>query len=88
MEWALSHRLEKTMRGNHTNNYAGAGMRIIKDCFGRIKAYNRIQMFQFITVTMENTSLTDYWTWPIADTALELHFGIRHSTVYRKHLQI
>ena len=49
MEWALSHRLEK----NHTNNYAGAGMRMIKDCFGRIKAYNRIQMFQFITVTME-----------------------------------
>ena len=48
-----SHRLVKTMRGNHTNNYAEAGMRIIKEIvFGRIKAYNLIQMFQFITVTM------------------------------------
>ena len=42
------------MRGNHTNNYAEAGMRIIKEIvFGRIKAYNLIQMFQFVTVTME-----------------------------------
>ena len=24
--------------------------------------------------------LTDNWIWPIADTALELHFSIRHST--------
>ena len=42
------------MRGNHTNNYAEAGMRIIKEIvFGRVKAYNLIQMFQFITITME-----------------------------------
>ena len=43
------------MRGNHTNNYVEAGMRILKEIiFGRIKAYNLIhQMFQFITVTME-----------------------------------
>ena len=42
------------MRGNHTNNYAEAGIRILKEIvFGRIKAYNLIQMFQFITVTME-----------------------------------
>ena len=53
-EWALSYRVDKMMRGNHTNNYAEAGMRIIKEIvFGRIKAYNLIQMFQFVTVTME-----------------------------------
>ena len=53
-EWALTYRLEKMMRGNHTNNYAEAGIRILKEIiFGRIKAYNLIQMFQFITVTME-----------------------------------
>lgn len=53
-EWALSYRVDKMMRGNHTNNYAEAGMRIIKEIvFGRIKAYNLIQMFQFVTITME-----------------------------------
>ena len=30
-EWALSYRVDKIMRGNHTNNYAEAGMRIIKE---------------------------------------------------------
>ena len=40
------------MMGNHTNNYAEAGMRIIKEIvFGRVKAYNLIQMF---TVTMDS----------------------------------
>ena len=53
-EWALSYRVDKIMRGNHTNNYAEAGMRIIKEIvFGRIKAYNLIQMFEFVTVIME-----------------------------------
>ena len=54
MEWALSYRVEKMMRGNHTNNYAEAGMRIIKEIvFGRVKAFNLTQMFQFVTLTME-----------------------------------
>ena len=53
-EWALSYRLNDMTRGNNTNNYAEAGMRIIKELvFGRVKAYNLIQMFQFITTTME-----------------------------------
>ena len=30
-EWALSHRVEKITRGNHTNNYAETGIRVIKD---------------------------------------------------------
>ena len=53
-EWALSYRVKQIMRGNHTNNYAKGGIRIIKEIvFDRVKAYNLIQMFQFITPTME-----------------------------------
>lgn len=53
-EWALSYRMKETMRGNHTNNYAEGGIRIIKEMvFDRVKAYNLIQMFEFITITME-----------------------------------
>ena len=41
-------------QGNNTNNSAEAGIRIIKEIvFGRVKAYNLIQMFQFVTSTME-----------------------------------
>ena len=53
-EWALSFRVEKIFRNNHTNNYAEAAIRILKEMiFGRVKAYNLIQMFNFITDTME-----------------------------------
>ena len=53
-EWAISHRIDLMTRGNHTNNYAEAGMRVLKEIvFGRVKAYNLIQMFQFVTTTME-----------------------------------
>lgn len=42
------------MRGINTNNYAEAGIRILKDIvFKRIKAYNLVQVFEFITVTFE-----------------------------------
>ena len=54
-EWALSHRVTAITRGNNTNNYAEAAMRVLKEMiFGRVKAYNLIQMFQFITTTMES----------------------------------
>ena len=46
--------LLKSRQNDEANNYAEAGMRIIKEIvFGRTKAYNLIQMFQFVTVTME-----------------------------------
>ena len=39
---------------NNTNNYAEAGIRVLKEIiFGRVKAYNLIHMFKFITITME-----------------------------------
>ena len=53
-EWAVCFRQDILIRGNNTNNYAEAGIRIIKDqVFSRIKTYNLIQMFSFITESME-----------------------------------
>ena len=53
-EWAICFRNGATMRGINTNNYAESGIRILKDIiFKRVKAYNLIQLFQFITVTFE-----------------------------------
>lgn len=53
-EWAVCYRNNSTMRGIQTNNYAEAGIRILKDIvFKRIKAYNLIQVFDFITMTFE-----------------------------------
>ena len=40
-EWALYYRKETCVRANNTNNYAEAGMRILKEnVFNRTKAYN------------------------------------------------
>ena len=53
-EWALIYRQKLLTRGHNTNNIAEAGIRIIKDLvFERVKAYNLVQMFGFITETME-----------------------------------
>lgn len=53
-EWALCYRKSLLVRGNHTNNIAEAGIRIVKEIvFGRVKAYNLVQMFQFVTDAME-----------------------------------
>ena len=42
------------IRGNHTNTYDEAGIHILKEqVFSRIKAYYVIQMFHFITETVE-----------------------------------
>ena len=53
-EWATSYRLGLLTRGNNTNNYAEVGFRIFKDIIcQRTKAFNLIQLFQFITVNLE-----------------------------------
>ena len=50
----LSYRKHLLIRGNRTNNYAEAGMRILKDLvFSRVKAYNLVQMFSFVTECLE-----------------------------------
>ena len=52
--WALSFRSELCMRGNNTNNYVKRSFGILKDIvFARTQAYNCVQVFQFITMSME-----------------------------------
>ena len=52
--WAICYRKHLLARGNHTNNYAEAGIRIVKDLvFNRVKAYNIVQMFSFVTECLE-----------------------------------
>ena len=56
-EWAHCHRKCLMIRGNHTNNYAEAGIKILKDTkviITQIKAYNTVQMFHFVIDTMDN----------------------------------
>jgi len=53
-EWAICYRTHLLTRGNQTNNYAEAGIRIVKELvFQRVKAYNIVQMFSFITECLE-----------------------------------
>ena len=53
-EWAFCYQKRMRIRGNHTNNYAEAGMRILnKLVFSSIKAYNTTQIFHLITETIE-----------------------------------
>ncbi|CAG8773372.1 37186_t:CDS:2 [Gigaspora margarita] len=52
--WTLSFCLELPLRGNNTNNYIERGFGVMKDIiFTRTQAYNPVQMFQFITTSME-----------------------------------
>ena len=52
--WAHCYRTDLPLRGNHTNNYAEAGMKILKELiFSRVKAYNIVQMFSFVTEVLE-----------------------------------
>ena len=79
------------MRGNQTNNYAEAGMRILKDLiFSRVKAYNLVQMFSFVTECLEL-----YYTRKILSVAhnryehhISLRFqGIKCSGIAKGHIQ-
>src|SRR5205823_6184732 len=52
--WALSFRSNLPMRGNNTNNYVERSFGILKDIiFSRTQAFNSVQVFHFITVSME-----------------------------------
>ncbi len=54
-EWAHCYRKRLMLRGNHTNNYAEAGMKILKELiFSRVKAYNMVQVFHFLSETLES----------------------------------
>ena len=52
--WALCYRKILPVRGNHTNNYAEVGIKILKELvFSCVKAYNLTQMFFFVAEVME-----------------------------------
>ena len=53
--WAHCYRKSLLIRGTHTNNYAEAGIKIILKelVFGKVKAYNLLQMFYFVVDTLE-----------------------------------
>ena len=53
-QWAIAYRSELCIRGKHTNNYSEASVRILKDrVFERTRAYNLVQLFQFLSTTLE-----------------------------------
>ena len=42
-EWAVCFRKHLLVRGNYTNNYSEAGIRVLKELvFSRVKAYNHV----------------------------------------------
>lgn len=53
--WALCYRSMLPVRGNNTNNYCEAAMRILKDkILLRTKAYNVPQLFDFLATRLSN----------------------------------
>ena len=53
-KWAICFQQHLLIRGNQTNNYAEAGIKILKEIvFSRVKAYNLIEMVSFVTDTMD-----------------------------------
>ncbi len=55
-EWCICFKTggDKSTRGINTNNYAESGIRILKDIlFRRVKAYNLVQLCEFLTVSFE-----------------------------------
>ena len=55
-EWALCHRKNLITRGNNTDNYTESMINIFKSVIlQRMRAYNLIELFKFITEDLENT---------------------------------
>ncbi|XP_033986970.1 uncharacterized protein LOC117482854 [Trematomus bernacchii] len=64
--WALSYRGSFLTRGNNTNNFAEAAMRVLKDkILQRTKAFNLPQLFDLLTSRLET-----YYEARIVDVAL------------------
>lgn len=63
--WAVCYRHHLLVRGNNTNNYAEAAMRILKDqIFERVRAYNMVQLLDFLV-----TRLPSYYERRLIDLA-------------------
>ncbi|KAJ8337870.1 hypothetical protein SKAU_G00368360, partial [Synaphobranchus kaupii] len=64
--WALSYREDLPTRGNQTNNYVEAAMRVLKDkILQRTKAFNLPQLFHLFTSRLES-----YYEARVTDVAL------------------
>ncbi|KAK8373151.1 hypothetical protein O3P69_012322 [Scylla paramamosain] len=63
--WAVCYRHDLLVRGNNTNSYAEAAMRILKDqIFERVRAYNIAQLLDFLV-----TRLPSYYERRLIDLA-------------------
>ena len=91
-EWALCFRKHLLVRGNHTNNYAEAGIKILKELiFNRVKAYNHVQMFSFVTECLEL-----YYTRKLLSVAhnridryISIKFqGLKSANISREHITL
>ncbi|KAJ4931751.1 hypothetical protein JOQ06_010191 [Pogonophryne albipinna] len=75
--WALSYRGSFLTRGNNTNNFAEAAMRVLKDkILQRTKAFNLPQLFDLLTSRLET-----YYETRIVDVALG------HGNIAASHIQ-
>lgn len=64
--WALSYRRDLPTRGNQTNNYVEAAMRVLKDkILQRTKAFNLPQLFNLFVTRLEM-----YYEARVTDVAL------------------
>ena len=82
-DWAHCYHATAMIWGNHTNNYAEAGMCVLKELiFGRVKAYNLIQMFQFVTEIMERYYKSKLLS--IAHTRVDRFISLRYQGLNAK----
>ena len=82
-DWAHCHRKCLIIRGNHTNNYTEAGIKILKELvFSRIKAYNMVQMFHFVVDIIDNYYQRKLLS--IANNRLETYMALRFKGVNTK----
>ena len=65
------------MQGINTNNYAESGIRILKDIvFRRVKAYNLVQLFEFLTVTYEL-----YYELAVAHNRMDRYISLQYKAL-------
>ena len=86
-EWEICYRDSTSTRGINTNNYAEAGIRILKDIvFQRIRAYNLVQVFELITVTFE--MYYERRLLSVAYNRMDRYISIRHKGLGASRLMI
>ena len=82
-EWAHCYRKRILVRGNHTNNYSEASMKILKELvFSRVKAYNMVQIFHFLSETFENYYCRKLLS--ISNNRLDTYVALRYQGLYSK----